>query len=211
MLSASSTKSNRFEIAPGVTNTDWQALKLTPESTMDVWSEAVDIFRKRVGRFIEPVNTLMSSTDTKTILFSGFAILALDCLLIETLQSFRTGRANLVKYNDRQSARMIVDFLTQRPLFSAYFDDEAKARLFCDHFRNGILHQGEVKSSGRIRIDTPKMITPSDDGQSFIVNRWKFHEGLAQEVESYIKELIDGKDIGLRRNFIKKMNEICRL
>jgi hypothetical protein len=105
---------------------------------------------------------------------------------------------------------MMVDFLTQRSSFKAHFD-EPKARLFCDHFRNGILHQGEVKSSGRIRIDTPQMIMSSEDNQSLIVNRWKFHEALVQEVESYINELIEGKNIELRRNFIKKMNEICRI
>jgi hypothetical protein len=105
---------------------------------------------------------------------------------------------------------MIVDFLTQRAQFNIYFDDETKARLFCDHFRNGILHQGEVKSSGRIRIDSPKMIMPSGDNQSFVVNRWKFHNALVKEVESYEEELVDGKDVDLRKNFIKKMNEICR-
>jgi hypothetical protein len=200
-----------FEIAPNVKNTDWQALGMTPESTKDAWNEAVAMFRKRVDRFLEPVNALMSSNDTKTILFSGFAIMALDCLLIETLQSFRNGRPNPVKANDRLSSKMIVDFLTQRPLFNTYFDNETKAKLFCDHFRNGILHQGEIKSSGRIRIDTLEMIMPSDDNQSFVVNRWIFHDALVKEVESYINELIDGKDKELRRNFIKKMNEISRI
>ena len=69
----------------------------------------------------------------------------------------------------------------------------------------------QVKSSGRIRIDTLEMIMPSDDNQSFIVNRMKFHDALAQEAEAYRNELIDGKDIELRKNFIKKMNEICRI
>jgi hypothetical protein len=211
MLSSPSMTSSSFEIAPGVKNTDWQTLSLTPESDKRVWKKAIGMFRKRVNRFIEPVNALMSSTDTKTILFSGFATMALDCLLIEALQSFRKGRPNPVRVNDRQSTKMIVDFLTQRAQFNTYFDDEAKARLFCDHFRNGILHQGEVKSSGRIRIDTPKMIMPSGDNQSFVVNRWKFHNALVKEVENYEEELVDGKDVELRRNFIKKMNEICRL
>jgi hypothetical protein len=203
--------SSSFEIAPGVKNTDWLDLGLTPDSDKKIWKKAVGMFRKRVNRFIEPVNALMSSTDPKTILYSGFATMALDCLLIETLQSFRKGRPNPVRANDRQSTRMIVDFLTQRAQFNTYFDDEAKASLFCDHFRNGILHQGEVKSSGRIRIDTPKMIMPSGDNQSFVVNRWKFHDALVEEVKSYEEELVDGNDLELRRNFIKKMNEICRL
>lgn len=211
MPSPSPTKNIDFEIAPRVKNTDWQALSLVPESEGSAWNKAVVMFRKRVDRFIEPVNALTNSADKRIIVFSGFAIMALDCLLIETLQSFRTGRSNPVRTNDKQSSKMIVDFLMQRPLFNIYFDSESKARLFCDHFRNGILHQGEVKSSGRIRIDIAEMIMPSEDNQSLVVNRKKFHNALVQEVENYINELREGKDIELRRNFIKKMNEICRL
>lgn len=200
-----------FEIAPGVKNTDWQELNLSSTSSRENWTAALEMFKKRIDRFLEPVRALMSSSDTKTILFSGFAIMALDCLLIETLQSFRTGRLNPERPNDHQSTKMIVDFLTQRPLFKSYFPDARKASLFCNHFRNGILHQGEVKSSGRIRIDTPEMIMPSDDKRSFIVNRWIFHEALVQEVNGYVTELLEGKDILLRDNFIKKMKEICRI
>lgn len=203
-------KLESFEIAPGVRNTDWQRLNLTSTSPKDNWAMAIEMFRKRVDRFLEPVRVLMSSTDIKTILFSGFAIMALDCLLIETLQSFRTGRPNPVKTNDRQSAQMIIDFLTQRTQFKTHFANVSTAKLFCDHFRNGILHQGEVKSSGRIRIDTAEMILPSDDNQSLIVNRWIFHNALTQEVELYATELFEGTDIGLRNNFIKKMHEISR-
>lgn len=205
------TPSSDFEIAPGVKNTDWQNLRLKPSSSKADWDLAVIMFNKRIGRFLEPVKALVNSSDINTVLFSGFAIIALDCLLIETLQSFRVGRQNPVRYNDRQSSQMIVDFLTQRPSFKSYFDVEAKARVFCDHFRNGILHQGEVKSSGRIRIDTPEMIMPSSDNQSLTVNRWIFHEALIQEVKKYATELTEGNEPLLRENFIKKMNEICRI
>lgn len=211
MSASSLVENNSFEIAPGIRNTDWQKLHLLSESDKQTWNTATEMFRKRIGRFTEPVKALTNSNDTNTLLYSGFAIIALDCLLIETLQSFRKGRLNPVKNSDRQSTQMIVDFLTQRPLFKTYFDDETKARIFCDHFRNGILHQGEVKSSGRIRIDTRAMIMPSEDRQSFIVNRLLFHEALLQEIENYIKELVDGNDVELRKNFIKKMNAICRL
>lgn len=210
MLSTPPQNNGAFEIAPGVLNTDWQALKLTADSSIVNWKKAVEMFRKRVGRFTEPVQALMESTDTNVIVFSGFAIMALDCLLIETLQSFRTGRPNPVRSFDRLSTKMIVDFLSQRTSFKAFFDP-TKAALFCDHFRNGILHQGEVKSSGRIRIDTPKMVLPSEDNQSFIINRWLFHNALVTEIKEYINELVDGKDIELRKSFIKKMNEICRI
>ncbi|MBV6449988.1 MAG: hypothetical protein MHPDNHAH_00706 [Anaerolineales bacterium] len=202
---------NDFEIAPGIKNTDWQNLKLKPSSSKEDWDLAICMFSKRIGRFLEPVKALVKSSDLDTVLFSGFAIIALDCLLIETLQSFRVGRKNPVKHNDHQSSQMIVDFLTTRSSFKSYFDVEAKARIFCDHFRNGILHQGEVKSSGRIRIDTSDMIMPSSDNQSLIVNRQKFHDALIREVKNYAAELKDGNNLLLREKFIDKMNEICRI
>ena len=203
--------SNRvFEIAPGVTNIDWQGLNLTLKSPKDDWISAVSMFTKRIGRFLRPVKVLMSSADTNTTIYSGFAIIALDCLLIETIQSFRMGRPNLVKAYDRLSKQTFIRFLTQRPPFKTYFD-ETRAETFYDHFRNGILHQGEVKSSGLIRIDTSEMILPTEDDQSLVVNRWLFHEALLKEVEAYQKELIEGNDVELRQNFIKKMNEISRI
>jgi hypothetical protein len=202
---------NEFEIAPDVTNVDWQSLNLTSASPKEDWEQATGMFQKRVNRFLEPVRALMQSSDSTTLVYAGFATIAVDCLLIETLQSFRTGRPNPEKSNDRLSKKTFVDFLTQRNSFKTFFDDASKAGLFFDHFRCGILHQGEVKSSGRIRIDTPTMVSPSHDNQSFIINRWLFHEALVTEVGKYKQELIEGKDATLRDNFIKKMNEISRI
>lgn len=151
-------------------------------------------------------------------LYSGFAIIVLDCLLIETLQSFREGRPNPEKMERNSKKKkqtstvdMFINFL-KRPRFQEYFDDE-KTKIFYNHFRNGLLHQGEVKSSGRIKKGSKSlpMIEISQDKKSLIVYRDIFHEALEAEIEDYIQELIEGKDAQLRENFIKKMNEICRV
>jgi hypothetical protein len=176
MLSAN-RRTNEFEIATGVTNADWIRLNLTLTSPKEDWEQATLMFQKRVDRFLEPVRTLMENSDSAAFIHAGFAIMALDCLLVETLQSFRTGRPNPERTPDRLSTQAFVDFLTQRTSFKAHFD-ETRARLFYDHFRCGILHQGEVKSSGLIRIDTPNMVSPSHDNQSLVINRWKFHTAL---------------------------------
>jgi len=210
---SSQPKRTEFEIAPGIKNSYWIKLKLTSSSSKFKWLRAVCIFQRRLGRFLRPVDELVKSSDKKIALYSGFAIIALDCLLIETLQSFRRGRPNPIRANDRLTRKMFVEFLTQRTSFNKYFDasNPTLAELFFDHFRNGILHQGEIKSSGLVRIDTPKMIMPTDDGKSIVVNRLLFHQALVDEVECYGKELIDSNDVTLRDNFIRKMNEICRI
>lgn len=209
---------NEFEIAPGVKNTDWQALKLSPQSDVGAWQEATTMFRKRMERFTKPARALMKHHDKEIRLYSGFAIIVLDCLLIETLQSFREGRPNPEKMERNSKKKkqtstvdMFINFL-KRPRFQEYFDDE-KTKIFYNHFRNGLLHQGEVKSSGRIKKGSKSlpMIEISQDKKSLIVYRDIFHEALEAEIEDYIQELIEGKDAQLRENFIKKMNEICRV
>lgn len=209
-MSSSRKAKNSFEIAPGISNIDWKKIDLKTDSPIDDWKSAIRIFQERINRFLEPIRVLMGNSDSKTAVYSGFATMTLDCLLIETLQSFRIGRANRLHGNDRYSTQAFIDFLTERQGFKNYFD-ESKSRIFYNHFRCGILHQGEIKSSGLIRIDTADMVTLSQDNQSLVINRLIFHEALLKEVELYKNELIDEKNKDLRENFIKKMNEISRI
>ena len=90
-----------MKIAPGgITENDWRMLDLSKHQRAD-WAKAITIFRKRIQeRFIEPVDTLIEIERNlpRTRRKYGFAILAIDCLLIETLQAFRYG-----KVKDRKS------------------------------------------------------------------------------------------------------------
>jgi hypothetical protein len=206
-----SNSKNEFEIAPGVTNTQWKNLKLTEDSPDELWEEALEMFDKRMSRFLVPIRALMDHCDVNVSLYSGFVIVALDSLLMETIQSFRDGRENPEGRNETTTWQTLKEFLTKRKSFEKYFDSDEKVRMFYNHFRNGILHQGEVKSSGRIRIDTQEMVTPSHDGQSLVVNRVLLHEAVESEISKYKQELLEGDEEDLRKNFIKKMDEICRV
>ena len=44
------------------------------------------------GRFLNQINLLDKNKDRKTGVFAGFATMALDCLLMETLEQFINGR-----------------------------------------------------------------------------------------------------------------------
>src|SRR6266511_5573892 len=96
---------HEFEIATGVKNTDWQKLRLTLTSSKEDWEAGVTMFEKRVRRFLEPVRVLMMASEIEVRIYAGFAIMALDCLLVETLQSFRIGRSNPLKGNDGYSTQ----------------------------------------------------------------------------------------------------------
>jgi hypothetical protein len=79
-----------MQIAPGVEAKKWRALKLDNPASPD-WPEAVRILEARIHeRFIDPVDHLIASEEAKPITERrfGFTVLAVDCLLVETLGAF---------------------------------------------------------------------------------------------------------------------------
>ena len=136
--------------------------------------------------------------------FAGFAVLALDCLLIETLQQFREGAEETPR---RKGEQYFVDFLTTAP-FSTYFT-KATAAKFYDHFRCGILHQAEIKASSKVRR-VGQLVSPTSDGRGIIINRKLFHTLLRKAFADYLRTLRNRTDATLCQNFVKKMTYICR-
>lgn len=166
-----------MRISPKYNINDWQQLTF---STEDEWQKAVDILADRIyGRFLKPISRIEAYT------YTGFAVLALDCLLIETLQQFREGKASTPR---RMSEQYFINFLTTTS-FGAYFDDRT-AKMFYDQIRNGILHQAEVKESSRvlIREGTP-LVSETDDRKGLVINRKLFHKQLVNEFEKYLSHL----------------------
>jgi len=131
--------------------------------------------------------------------------MALDCLLIETLQQFREGVHETPRW---QSLQYFQRFLTETAL-GEYFD-EGMAERFYTHIRCGILHQAEIKGSSRIRIDTPDLVRWANDRQGLVINREKFHEKLVEVFEDYVAQLHDPDNQDLREKFKIKMDAICK-
>lgn len=133
---------------------------------------------------------------------SGFAILALDSLLVETLQQFIEG----VEETPYGCAPGFFKAFLTRPAFRGAFDDKS-AEVFRDAIRNGILHQAEVKGSSLVRRDGPMVqITPSGDG--VIVNPVLFHCRLEDALQDYVEELKQPRSL-LRKTFRDKMEFIA--
>ena len=128
-----------MEIAKGITSDDYNRLNLTDHANAD-WQTAFDYLDKRLTeRYIEPVEVLRNSESDKSASDKkfGFTVLAIDCLLIETIQSFYEGVTN----SHGQSQRLFKNFLTQRDNFKAFFPTKNAAGDFYINFRCGILHQ----------------------------------------------------------------------
>ena len=193
-----------MEIAPGIDSTVWKSLTLDDPKSAD-WERAIDIFRSRLeSRFIEAVDELIELEKLKPSIDKrfGFAILAIDCLLVETLGAFVKGWPETRRRG--QSEEAFCTFLS-RPLFAPHFSP-ATASQFYAEFRCGLLHQAEV--GGTSRVWSVGSVINLDSGR-ITVNRTKFHELLKQEFAMYQAELKDPMNGTIRSNFRHKMDFIC--
>jgi len=180
---------------------DYQLLDFSEESS---WQTAIKIFEDRItGRFVRIIHRIQKSD------YSGFAVMALNCLLIETLQQFYHGKQ---KTPSGKVGKYFRDFLTTTS-FGTYFDQE-KAERFYDDVRNGILHQAETKGSTKIWIrQGSPLVEWTDDRKGLAIHREKFSAQLVLEFESYVQRLRENNPESgeLREKFKTKMDYICKV
>lgn len=191
-------------------STDWENLLQRLDHDEGAWSEAIGVFERRMnGRFFKCIDALVKA-DTKPDLNSsssppnahcipGFSIMALCCLLVETLQGFRTGASPYTK-------ELFIKFL-RRPAFGAAFAEDKIAECFVNGIRHGILHEAETRKWVIWREAPSQIAEPREDG--YALNRTLFYDAVKQEFESYLKELSDPGSLELRQKFKEKMNHLC--
>jgi len=196
----------RIDIAPNFSCDDWDTLKakLDPSgnwaSSPNDWEQAVKILETRIKRrFLEPAKSLEGNA------YAGFAILALDCLLIESIQAFRRGKN---AKNSAESRKAHTTFLTTTPKFSDFFSD-ALANDFYTSVRNGLLHDGETRKGWLVKANNKYALVDPQPKNFVVVNRLKFHAALVSEFESYLQSLRDPAEITLRKNLVKALNNLC--
>lgn len=118
--------------------------------------------------------------------------MAIDCMVIETLQSFRDGLTD----TKNKSKEMFEKFLTGREGFRGHFDKTQADTFFYD-FRYGILHQAEIMGPSLLR-SVGLLTGEKTDGTPYI-NRTKVQEILKDEVKLYSDELRDAANSKLGR------------
>jgi hypothetical protein len=193
-----------MQIAPGVQAAEWQALKLDDHSSPD-WATAVQILEGRIHeRYIEPIDHLIAAEETRppTGRRFGFTVLAVDCLLIETLGAFLDG----LEDTEGKSKATFCKFLTTRHLFAGDFTKDLAERFYKE-FRCGILHQAEIGGDSKVWSVGPLI---RDDGGRLIVNRNQLHERLKAEFQHYLAEQRNPANVDLRAKFRAKMDFISR-
>jgi len=115
------------ELAPGFTVADYEAACNAKDR-----ERIADALRSRfTSRYIEPV------TSGKGKPTHGFTVMAIACLMIESLETFRQGWEN----SDGKSKAAFCYFFDRQILFS---DFRGYSAQFYKNVRCGILHQAET-------------------------------------------------------------------
>jgi hypothetical protein len=200
-----------MKISPRFTADDWKALDFT---TAAAWPRALDIFQDRIeGRFLTPLRMI------RCYPWSGFAMLALAALLVETLQQFCEGEPITPDGKDNAYfTRLLCG-----PLFPARDQgfNRTAARLFYIHIRCGLLHQAQVTGTSRVWRDAPLVEIHCDatsgpgtkrrPATGITVNPLKFHDAVEDAFRRYVSLLNDPDPAqdDRRAKFRRKMDGIA--
>lgn len=185
-------------ISPKYHKDDYLRLNLTLNSNQEKWNTAVEILRDRIhGRYFNQIDMLSSDINA-----NGFTIMALNCLLIETLYQFKEGQD---KTPSRKNKEAYSAFLMQE--FSD-FNTKDIAESFYTDIRCGILHSAQTKNESRLSDREGFAVT--FEGGTLVVSVKGVSSLLKTYFDNYLRKLSDTSEVTLRKNFIKKMRFVCR-
>src|SRR4029077_20429759 len=91
-------------------------------------------------RFIKPANSIQGLDETDKSGYAqgrGFAIVALDCLLLESLYGYEEG-----EHTEAGDTTGAFEKMLRRDEFGVAFTSERRATSFVGGVRNGVLHDG---------------------------------------------------------------------
>lgn len=180
-----------FLISPNYHYSDWQKLGLNDEGE---WNVAIDIVEDRIkGRFSKWIDQIETSR------FSGFAVIALDCLLLETIYGFQQGAST----KDTKAAYKSL-------LTSSFLGfDQATAESFTENVRHGVIHDTETRKGWLIEMSRPaEGIVERDSLGTFVLNRIHFHAALKELLDDWLARLRSGDDIDARQKMKTRMEQI---
>lgn len=150
------------EIASGFTIGRYKSIRnelVDLDASNAAWMEVIEAFQRRLReRFLLPIHELQShDKKTNRPTRAGFAILALDCLLIDTIQSFREGRVSTGE--GISPATSFRNFLKSK-YFSGF--SGTNRTDFFNYIRNALFHNGETRKNWKIRIDTDSLVSKDE-------------------------------------------------
>jgi hypothetical protein len=159
------------------------------------------IYHRLDGRFIQPMLHIPPKYR------SGFLMMALASLLIETMQSFHKGKNDTrARKNDKESggSNAFSDFFKRERVFFPGFDSDDVN--FYENIRCGILHQAET--TGGYRIWRKGLLF---NPEKKTINADLFVEAIKACLDKYIADLrVSESSSTLWKNAVKKVECICK-
>lgn len=201
-------------ISGSKTTDDWNAFKTTlvPGADPAGWATAFgEYFYGRLSaRYLDPIKVLQ---DNGTLQGEGFSIAAIQCSLIEFLESTVQGKSYrslrggppLGPHEYSRSGDMFESFLANRAPFNSEFN-AAMAHDFYEGVRCGLLHEARTKNGWVIWANHGSRIIDATGPQK-ILYRDDFQKALLEFVAWYKSVLIS--DSAIQEAFIRKFDSLC--
>lgn len=158
-------------------------------------------------RYLKPIKSIRESG---SYIGEGFAILTIQCGLIEFLAALRCGwnyrnGAAYGKNNEYGSSRRLyAEFLTNQKPFSDYVPDSERALEFYRDVRCGLTHEAQTKNGWKVRA--ANATDSAIDFNSKFVNRDLLGNAIDKYLAIYSDELQTSAD--LQAAFVRKLQHI---
>lgn len=181
-------------------------LQFKENSTEEVWKEAIKIFVSRINsRYFCAIDKLMKGENVRGMLTYGFAIVTLQCALIDTFAKFRYG-PDKTKNSDR-----FISFLEEYLIPDGKEEKLAK-RVYKD-IRCGLVHSGSTANKSGLSCHLPQLVTVLDKTKKkgpISLDLVVLDRKLREYFNEYINKLKD-KECELRKNFVYTMDMVCKV
>jgi len=197
------------------------------------WREAIELFTKRFKvKYFNPIEKLIEQDWLEG---EGFAILTIQCSLIEAFATLKTGQIFMhdrkelskKKYYYNSSKKIYTDFLKVELIFKDHFWTEdlsqpnGKAKQspfepddFYSDVRCGLVHEARTKGKWIINAEKLSKTNPGQtqfiikDGDQLKIYRTILHYRLLAYLDSYCKQLEEQGNKHLRMYFARKMDHL---
>lgn len=193
---------------------DWLSIRNEALNSRDslFWMKTFnDFFYGRlVSRYLTPIRQLQQGA----CLGEGFAISAIQCSMIEFLESTYEGinykwvskASDLGEFEYKSSRKCFIDFLTNKYPFNLVFN-ESLASEFYASVRCGLLHEASTKNGWKIWA--------SSHSKTEIIcenNKILFRDDFQRAIDSYVDWYKDQllKSERLQKAFIRKFDALCQ-
>jgi len=204
-------------ISNSKTTKDWEEdrQKLIVGGNTGIWEQVfgTDFKSRRSSRYLKPINAIRKDGFLQG---EGFSIVAIQCSLIEFLQSTvqglsykyleKGGRLGAFEYSS--SSGVFKTFLTSHQPFAGQFISPDIARDFYVNVRCALLHEARTKGGWRIHADDPMGQKRVIDSVNKIVYRNDFQAALLAFINDYGMQL--QANIDYQEAFIRKFNSLIK-